>query len=56
VRLLGAVALGWATARVLDHVDPLRVAGAILMSLLALWSLLSAAIVLYGLMTGGLDA
>ena len=48
-RVLGAVALAWTTARVLDKADAWRLATAAALCFLALWLVLSAALMLYAL-------
>ncbi len=56
VRILAAVALGWAIARLLDHRDALHIVAAVVLCLPALWSLLSGALMSYTLLTGGEQA
>src|SRR6266496_2686666 len=56
VRILAAVALGWAIARLLEHRDALHIVAAVVLCLPALWSLLSGALMSYTLLTGGKQA
>ena len=51
-RVLAALALGWAVPRLLEHPNALRIAAATACCLLALYSLLSAVVMGYVLVTG----
>jgi putative Mn2+ efflux pump MntP len=52
VRILAAVALGWGVARLLKDHDAFHIAGAVILCLLGLWSLLLGALMSYVLVMG----